>query len=498
MEFRVHNKLRSRIKDEQRDIALITAPGMGLSTLLGNLREIDNFPFAWLDITTLMRYWESEYKDRTRNRRYVLHAATIMALIQNRYADIAIGESDLYHTNLSKFMGEHLDNQAPVYVVIDGFSRLPSELAKIVLNEIKSISDQQTQDGFHAFSSVRFIVGGPIDFHSLFAQSGVSPATNFTKYRPYEFLLSDNEAGELLRQKYPNLVRFSNIVNFIIDWAEGYIHYVLAFARWVDEEIRDNEQPTISHLVQRLCEVITDGDRIELFKYCYDGWDVIKEDAALLGTALTAISTGFLHDNSDKGRKLAQLGFLLEKAGLKGQYRPSNKLIDLFLRQRLAEKGLLLPISDISLWALAGENAKTYTMLYEIENRLRAYIGDMMFAKHKTDWKSNGFNVLSAEGKNILDGTNSRMEDEQKSVFSRVDFPDPFLSFLDISDLRLIVQNNATCFPQRFAEKFPEFLDEINFLRRRIAHNRPVFVEQFDVLDSRWKIIQKMIAQQSR
>lgn len=104
MKFRAHRKLWERIKAEQRDIAFITAPGMGLSTLLRNLGDLGNLPVAWLDTEVVKRYWEIEYKGRSRNRRFVIHASTISALIESKCLIANTTEEELFHTNLSAFL----------------------------------------------------------------------------------------------------------------------------------------------------------------------------------------------------------------------------------------------------------------------------------------------------------------------------------------------------------------------------------------------------------
>jgi hypothetical protein len=73
MEFRVHRKLRDQIENERRDIALVTLPGMGLSTLLKSLEEVNRLPIAWLDIGTITRYWlQVRWTPLSRHQKYYL------------------------------------------------------------------------------------------------------------------------------------------------------------------------------------------------------------------------------------------------------------------------------------------------------------------------------------------------------------------------------------------------------------------------------------------
>ena len=93
-----------------------------------------------------------------------------------------------------------------MYVFIDDFDELPDDLALVICKELKGLDDSRSLEQFEALRPVRFIMGGAIDFQHLYSgkvPSGVSPATNFSKYRPADFLLSDDEATSLLEDGSP-------------------------------------------------------------------------------------------------------------------------------------------------------------------------------------------------------------------------------------------------------------------------------------------------------
>jgi hypothetical protein len=169
MELRVHNELRKRIA-EKRDIALIAAPGMGLSSLLQTLADIDRSSIAWLEVDTLKRFWEIEYEARLRNRRFVIHAATLSALIQAGCLAADVEEQDLFKTNIPAFLQNRgFDRDTPVFIIIDGFDKLPDDLALMVCNEVKRLDDMRGRPGYEQLKSVRFVIGGSISFPRLFA-----------------------------------------------------------------------------------------------------------------------------------------------------------------------------------------------------------------------------------------------------------------------------------------------------------------------------------------
>ncbi|MGA9351117.1 MAG: hypothetical protein WBW48_20250 [Anaerolineae bacterium] len=502
MEFRLHQKLSERIKTEQRDIALITAPGMGLSTLLKSLEELSNLPVVWLDTETIKRYWEIEYKSRSKNRRFVIHAATITALIESRHLVANITEDELFKTNLPTMLRDKshgLDEQSTVFVAIDDFDELPDDLALIVCKELKALDDMRTQAQYKSLRSIRFVIGGAIDFCELFAgetPSGVSPATNFCKYRPYDFLLSSEEATSLLDTTFPELAKLPpSITQLVIDGAGGYLHYVLKFAYWILRESQELEDPSSQALIARLKNVVEEQDRIPLFTYCYSAWDSVQAYQPLVDLLTTAVSAGHVYDLSNTGRKLAHLGLVLEKPGTRNLFHPANRLVELFLRQRLAERGAVLPIEDSAIWTMPSLNARAYKLILEIETRLRNFIGDQIFAKYQNEWIELGLEgIKSHDGQSVRDEARKRLEQDQRSIYATPTLIDPFLTFLDFADLGSIVEHRSDIFPCEFATKLPAFLEELNYHRRRIAHNRPMTSDQIEALERRWQIIQRMMA----
>ncbi len=142
MEFRVHQKLRKTIQDEQRDIALITAPGMGLSTLLKSIPDTHEVRRVYINVRKLENLWETEFKSRSHNKRFVIHSATISALIESNLVQSELTAEAIYHTNLRSFLNENQNcfaNVEKTFVVIDNFDKLPNELEKMQLISANSI-----------------------------------------------------------------------------------------------------------------------------------------------------------------------------------------------------------------------------------------------------------------------------------------------------------------------------------------------------------------------
>jgi len=298
MEFRVHCNLRAQIKEERRDIALISAPGMGLTTLLRNLEEVDRLPITWLDVNTITQLWDKEYCERTKNRRYVIHAAVIRALSAAQRVS-AVSDEALFRSSLPGFLSDAssgFDFRSETLIVIDDFDALPSDLALIICKELKSIADRQHQ----ALKTLRFIVGGAVDFNDLFAgelPSGGSPATNFLKYRPYQFLLTPSEAVALLETSFPQITQLHpSVTKFVIDWCGGYLHYLLEFAKWILEQAYEISDVTPHSLMDALQNCIADRDRMSLFKYCDAAWNLIAEETTFLNLLTAGTSAGYVRE----------------------------------------------------------------------------------------------------------------------------------------------------------------------------------------------------------
>lgn len=505
MEYRAHLKLRDKIENEQRDIALIAAPGMGLTTLLEGLHSVQRLPVAWLDKDDILTYWETEYRDRSSNRRFVIHASTIRALADSGYVPAEVDDGDLFRTNLAAFLRDNAPKfcaRNTVFVIVDGFDDLPDDLALVVCKELKRLDDMRSEEQFKSIRAIRFVLGGAIDFHRLFqeeARSGVSPATNFCKYRSSNFLLSADEAEALLHAEFPRLRMVSpGVSQLIIGWADGYLHYILEFAKWILEISRDHEDFSVSVLLSRLKDIVEEQDRIALFQYCHSAWDDVKGSGSLMHILATAVSAGRVSDRRAEARRLAGLGLLIEDPGAPGVFYPANKLVEIFLRQRLAERSLVLPIGSTAVWPITSLNSRAYELVLEIENRLRDFIGDQLLTVYGNAWIDDGLKDIECDnGRLLRDKALKRRRKERDSIYTVPGFEDPFLTFLDFTDLRHVVEGRKTAFPLEFADKLPWLVEELTSVRRRVAHNRRVTMGHIESLKSRWQIIQRMMTRRS-
>ncbi|MBN8657661.1 MAG: hypothetical protein J0M11_18155 [Anaerolineae bacterium] len=497
MEFRVHKKLNDNIRSEQRDIALITAPGMGLSTLLNGIADNQN-RVAFINIESLQVLWNEDFKHRGYNKKYVIHAATIEALIKN---SIIQADIDPKRTNLKKFLIDQnsLIKAERIYIIIDNFDELDDDLEKAILDELKVISDQKENiEEYFVFNSLRFVIGGCVDFNGLYPEgdSGISPATQFCKHYPDDFLLSKIEIDDFLKAKYPEIMRFQFVLPLIYEWTNGYLHYVEYLTKWILEQIKDNPSISFESLVLRFQEVIEENKQIPLLKYCRKAWDQIKTNPEHKQILQNAIKSPFIRELSSSVRILMKYGVLLEKhsRGQKYIYHVPNHIVRMYLRQRFAELKLVLPVGESPIWWVMEYNLKAYSLLFEIENTMRNYIGDVLFDKsnkNRCNWKD--YLDIEFDGKNIKKHAEERRQKDNENYVAVSGGTDPILGFLDFADLAYIVKFYKEDFPTEFAEKSPIFLHELNYNRRRIAHNRPMTLELITNLESRWKQMKNMM-----
>ncbi len=497
MKFRVHQKLQENIVGEQRDIALITAPGMGLSTLLQGISENNKIAVVYVKPDILQGFWEDEFKNRSYNNKFVIHTATIDALMQHGFINTAV---DVKRTNLKKFLTEYClpNNSAEkIYIVIDDFDELTEDLERVVLDELKAISDQKENlEGYEVFNSLRFVIGGCIDFHGLYPESafGVSPATQFCKHYPDDFLLSFDEVDNFIKDQYPEIIKLQYATSLIAEWSDGYLYYVEHLAKWISDQMQDNPSPSFEFLAQRLQDAIEESKQIPLLKYCHKAWNQVKSIDEIRLILHRAVKAPFIRETSSRAKYLMRLGLLLEmhSQAQKNVYRVANRIVGMFLRQRLTELGLVLPVSESPIWGLKDQSVKAFSLLLEIENLLRNYIGDTLFERNNIKWVDS-LDIKLEDGSNIKQKVEERRQEDLESIYAASDRLDPTLSYLDFSDLAVLIKNNAQDFPGEFAEKAPGFLRELNYHRRRIAHSRAMTIEQIADVDSRWKQMKKMM-----
>lgn len=529
MNIKSHSQIKEKLLFEYRDIAFIASPGMGLSTFLESLKSDSGLSVVWIDNKTLGRFWETEYKNRPKNKRYVIHAATINAFCLSEYnVNLAkIGETEIFSFNLPVFLKKYTEEfrlPNPLYIVMDAFDKIEPDLAIIICNELKALDDFRSKEGFEILQSIRFIIGGAIDFSSLYKlkSSRVSPATNFCKFRPYEFLLSPSETKNLVKERFPSLAESSYLVDLIVDWTSGYLHYVLAFSNWILSRIDRFKEPPILELVSELKMCIEEQDRLEIYEYCNKNWNLVKANDVMMDLLAIALSAGIVSDLGENSRKLANWGFLLELPGTRGVYSIPNRLIELFIRQRLAEKDRALPLEETLTFMIPSINSAAFLLILEIETRLRNFIGDKLFMEFKDQWIEKGFNVERSnidiplddateqvQGKengndkkistknekktNIKKSVKALSKIEKRSYFTPEGLSDPASSFLEFSDLGILVSKNSSAFSSAFVKQLPIFIQNLKYYRNRIAHNRPIMPSQVNDIEQKWKQIQRMM-----
>lgn len=507
MKLKIEETLLERIYGESRSFALLTLPGMGLSTILRSMCEEKNGLFLYLRPETLVDLWEKEYSGRPKNRRFVLHGA-IISTIRDRFSLNDLTDAEIFKTNLTAFFKakNFLSEYEHIYIVIDDFQCLPPDLAVIILDETKSLDDQRDDTAYQSIRAVKFLIGGAFNIHVLYkeiANKDVSPATNFSKIRPHEFLLDDSEIMNMIEENYKSLTPDES--KLIIEWTRGYLHYVLSFCNWMEaQKTYFGRDCSLQKLLIKLKEALEDNELNGIFSYCYKGWKKYKEDEEALLLLGKAASAGYISSTSRKAKELACAGLIMPQKGQSDIFYFPNHLVELFIRQKLADKRKSLSIGDSASWVIQDQNIKAYAYLLEIENRLRNFIGDIMFRNCGCESVDDVINQIKdslnqadpehKKGTNWKSGITSRKTSEELSPFSSGDTFDSILTFLDFADLGEIVTVTEKHFNAKLVSMLPTFLDELNFIRRRIAHNRPITETQLGDMVSRWKKIQRMMS----
>ena len=93
----------------------------------------------------------------------------------------------------------------------------------------------------------------------------------------------------------------------------------------------------------------------------------------------------------------------------------------------------------------------------------------------------------------ILSKVEDRQETESDSIFAPPGVNDPLVSYLDFGDLATLIEKNKAIFPPKFASQMPDFLRELNFYRRRVAHSRPITNDQINTVENRWEAMKKLM-----
>ena len=237
---------------------------------------------------------------------------------------------------------------------------------------------------------------------------------------------------------------------------------MLEFGRWASRMTQEATALTTHALLAHLKEVIEEHEPIPLLAYAQAAWEVIKEDSQSLELLRIAVSAGYIRNGGERSRRLANLGLLIEKPGKRNLLYPANKLIELFVRQRLAEQGLVMPIEQSTVWTMPRQSASAYQVIMEIENHLRNFIGDALLKVHGPNWAEVGLGKAGMEGmQSVVDRAKKRQEMEQDGIYVAPDIADPLLTYLDFSDLALIVRQMKDTLPGRHYREATSFLGRV-------------------------------------
>ncbi len=502
MNFRLSQKIVEQIDNEFRSIALLAMPGMGLTSLITSITNLDPMRYVEVKPELLIQLWNEEYGKRDRNKRYVVHAAAIIAMME-KYSISNLTKAEIFLLNLPKFSNtnEYGFSGEKLYIVIDGFEKLPDELAVIILDETKYLDDHRDDETLRNLRGLRFLIGGAINFNMLYQQKSkksVSPATNFSKHRPYEFLLTEDETQSFLAQNFNKLSQ--DDISFIIEFTRGYIHYSYELGNWIENQKKERPRITLPALTWDLKECIKDSEPKRLLKYCAQAWKKYQKDSEAISFLSKVASCGIASSESALAVEMHLSGLLIPTTANVGVYQFSNRIVELYIRQKLFDIDKGLSIDESPSWVVSGFNINAYARLLEIENRMRTYIADTLVVAMKCSSVNDlgttiaqRFTVNGIDGKGWWDGINSRENGEKKSMHYSSDSFDSIISYLDFSDLGIIVENFRDVFSKELTETIPVFMSELNFIRRRIAHNRPISNLQLTDLTSRWDKIQRLL-----
>jgi len=234
------------------------------------------------------------------------------------------------------------------------------------------LADYKNKSRYQFLKLVRFVVGGAIDFFSIYKikSSSKSPATHFCKTQPYQFLLTQQETSDLVIECFPELSKSPHLVDLVADWSGGYIHYIFTFSKWLLSEVKRLGSPSLQELVAQLKYCIQENDRIPMYKYCYLNWSNLENDDDLITLLRIVLTVGYVSDHSEKSRKLAEYGFLVERPGVPGIFVLSNTLVGFFVRERLAEKNLVLSLDESINFLIPSMNSKAHLLILQIESKL--------------------------------------------------------------------------------------------------------------------------------
>ena len=503
MHTRLFERFCRELRSDDRDLALAVLPGMGLDEFLFQLAN--SYRCVTVPATLVQEYWTLEYGTRGKNTRFVLHAAIIRSLANAGFCSPNIVDEEIFRTNLDKFLSScempiDRSGDEQLFIVLTPLDSLSPELMKLVCDEIKSLRDNI--DRFPSLSWLRFVIAGSIDFEKMYnvsTSTGVSPATNFRKYYSRDFILSDAEAS-LVAEGVRGFVSLSAPVKqMIIEWSGGHLHYLREFANWVTDISATVDEMTSQSIIRALQGTIQEGNRVPLLTHCYSAWELVRSDAVTCETLRALASAGYVRDSAAAMSRLVELGLVLRDTR-RGVFYFTNSIIELFFRQRLAELGRLLPVKESTIWCVPAINAVGYRLILEIESHVRTYIGDQLFDAFKASWEEQGLQqVENGDSKSVLDEARKRQRQAQNSAYYDSDAADNLLMYLDFSDLSLIVQQNKDVFARNGSEQLrsllPQFMEEVNFHRRTIAHNRPISYQKIRVLEDRWNAIQKLMRQ---
>ena len=113
--------------------------------------------------------------------------------------------------------------------------------------------------------------------------------------------------------------------------------------------------------------------------------------------------------------------------GKQGIFTLANKLIEFFVRQRLAELGRALSLEESINFLIPSLNSKAYLQILSIETQLRNFIGDVLLSEFGKEWIEKGLDLKSEDGRSLKNKVCELFEQEENSIYTVPGIKEPLL-----------------------------------------------------------------------
>lgn len=466
MESRDLSRISSAIK-KGRDIIVISPPLSGLSEYLFQVRKYIQESELFSQHTLL--FIDAVGSDDTQTPIQLREKFTRTILSQLGELETPGWTSD---NRLLDFFKEiqAQNQQLKLIIVLDNIQRWNTVLLRDFLEQVRVIAEEKT-------GNVRFILGGhSINLRELDPEC-TSPFNTADRIWLCDFT-TDQALTIIEKSLADSPIKISKYVPIYIDFLSGghpyLIHLICSHLIMINEMLGTAPRSVNFRVVDEVVKLICEDGRDQLFQLIQQKISSLSEEAIEL---LKYILQGYRYDAIKTFPQIEELrlaGLITNSRDNKWHIR--NEMYNVYIRR-------IKPFSKIAVRHIPRRlfiNVEGYKLLFDLENDIRDFVVSKLITTYPDKWESKIEIGLLKKWENL------KNEELKSGWYASEEYSS--ITYSLFPDLRRVIEdenNWSAIFHKYFKPKevFSGYFANLEALRNKIAHNRPLNDSDIDRLE---------------